>query len=77
MTESKWRKAVEDKLIGKEITEVSFMSKAQADSWGWYKRPIILGLSDGNQLIISQDDEGNNGGSIFTSYDDLPVIPVL
>ena len=53
------------------------MSKDEAEEWGWYNRPIQLMLSDGHQLLISQDDEGNDGGSVFTSYEDLPIIPTL
>ena len=77
MTEAKWEKAVADKLVGKTIKSVEFMSAESAEEWMWSKRPLQILLSDGHQLIISQDDEGNNGGSIFTTYEDLPVIPVL
>ena len=77
MTEAKWKKAVADKLVGKTIKSVEFMSEESAEEWMWSKRPLQILLSDGHQLIISQDDEGNNGGSIFTTYEDLPVIPVL
>ena len=77
MTEAKWTKAVADKLVGKTITSVEFMSVSEADEWDWYSRPLTIRLSDGHQLIISKDDEGNDGGSIFTSYDEIPTIPTL
>lgn len=77
MTEAQWTKAVTDKLVGKTIKSVSFMTQDLADEWGWYSRPLQINLSDGHQLIISKDDEGNDGGSIFTTYEDLPTIPVL
>ena len=77
MTDAQWKKAVADKLVGKTIKSVSFMTQVEADEWGWYKRPLQINLSDGHQLLISQDDEGNDGGSVFTTYEDLPVIPVL
>ena len=76
-TDHQWQKAVAHHLVGQKIVSVSFMSKTEAEEWGWYNRPIQLMLSDGHQLLISQDDEGNDGGSIFTSYKDLPIIPTL
>ena len=77
MIESKWKKAVADKLVGKTIKSVEFMSTSEADEWMWSKRPLTIRLSDGHQLIISMDDEGNDVGSIFTTYEDLPTIPTL
>jgi hypothetical protein len=76
-TDKQWQKAVAHHLVGQKIVSVSFMSKTEAEEWGWYSRPIQLNLSDGHQLLISQDDEGNDGGSVFTTYEDLPVIPTL
>jgi len=77
MTEATWTEAVVDKLVGKTIKSVEFMSTSKADEWMWSKRPLTIRLSDGHELIISMDDEGNDGGSIFTSYEDLPTIPAL
>jgi|TARA_R110000751_G_scaffold60450_1_gene126179 hypothetical protein len=77
MTEAEWTEAITDKLVGKTIKSVSYMSEEIADDWGLYSRPITLLLSDGCKLIIMADDEGNDGGSIFTSYKDLETIPTL
>jgi len=77
MTEKKWTADVAAKLVGKTIESVSFMSEETANEWDWYHRPLQINLSDGHQLIISKDDEGNDGGSILTSYEDLPTIPTL
>jgi|TARA_R110002020_G_scaffold75774_5_gene192546 hypothetical protein len=78
MTEAQWTKKIAEKLVGKKIVSVAYMSEADAEKWGWYKRPIMMNLSDGHQLIISQDDEGNDGGSVFTSYDGpIATIPTL
>ena len=77
MTDLQWKKAVADKLVGKTIKSVEFMSTSKADEWMWSKRPLTIRLSDGHELIISMDDEGNDGGSVFTSYEDLPIIPTL
>ena len=43
----------------------------------WYDSPICILLDDGAWLIPMRDDEGNDGGSMMTTYEDLPVIPVL
>jgi hypothetical protein len=77
MTDAQWTKAVADKLVGKTIKSVSFMTQEVAEKWGWCNRPLQINLSDGHKLLISKDDEGNDGGSIFTTYEDLPTIPTL
>jgi len=77
MTEAEATKAVADKLVGNTITSVSYMSEEIAKDWGFSRRPITLMLSDGHQLIILADDEANDGGSVFTSYEDLQIVPTL
>ena len=41
----------------------------------WSSRPIEITLSNGVLLVPTQDDEGNNGGSIATNITELPTIP--
>ena len=53
------------------------MPEKLAKEQGWYKRPIQILLSNGTWLTPSMDDEGNDGGALFTSDEDLPTIPVI
>ena len=78
MTEEKWVANVASKLVGKTIKSVEFMSTYEAKERGWCNRPLMIRLSDEHTLLtFSKDDEGNDGGSIFTTYKDLPTIPTL
>ena len=47
------------------------------EEWGWYKRPITLELDDDTILIAQMDDEGNDGGAIYTNIKELQTIPVI
>ena len=51
--------------------------KDARDNFAWDSQPCEIYLEDGIILTPSMDDEGNNGGALFTTLDDLPVIPVL
>jgi hypothetical protein len=72
-----WIKKINKLLVGKKIVKVEYMNEADAEEQGWYKRPIQIRLEDGTWLTPSQDDEGNDGGALFTSDEDLPTIPVI
>ena len=51
------------------------MSEEEADDMDWVNRPIQIRLSNGIWLTPTQDDEGNDGGSISTNTTD--IIPTL
>jgi len=53
------------------------MSSQQCEELGWYSRPVMFQLDDGNWIYPSQDDEGNNGGALFTNDKKEWVLPVL
>jgi len=63
-------------LEGKTIKTVRYRTPKEAEEFGWYSRPIIIQFTDGTYIIPMRDDEGNDGGSIEGSNDDL-VFPVL
>jgi hypothetical protein len=75
--ELQWIQRISKLLVGKKIVKVEYMNEADAEEQGWYKRPIQIRLEDGTWLTPSQDDEGNDGGALFTSNEDLPTIPVI
>jgi hypothetical protein len=67
--EKHWNHKAQQVLEGRTIAKVFYMNEAEAEEWGWYKRPIIMVLDDDTQLIVSADDEGNDGGSLFYAND--------
>jgi len=67
--EKYWNGKAQWVLEGKTIVSAAYMTEQEAEDWGWYKRPIIMVLSDGTELILSADDEGNDGGSLFYAND--------
>ena len=75
--EIQWIQRISKLLVGTKIVKVEYMNQADAEEQGWYKRPIQIRLEDGTWLTPSQDDEGNYGGALFTSDEDLPTIPVI
>jgi hypothetical protein len=72
-----WLQIAKDQLLGRTITEVRYMSQEEMEGMGWSHRPVIMVLDDGNAIYPSADDEGNDGGSLFTNNEDNPVLPVL
>ena len=75
--ERTWTDAASKLLKGKKITEVRYLSKKEARDLGWNRRSIVLQLNDGTVIYPSRDDEGNDGGALFTTNNELPIIPVL
>ena len=76
-TEKRWTDVAKNQFLNKKIVAVRYLSQKEADALGWYHRPIVLQLDDGNLVFPSRDDEGNDGGSLFTNDDKQPVIPVI
>lgn len=60
-----------DKLLrGKKIDSCRYMTREEADQFGWYKRPLIIMFTDESYIILQSDDEGNDGGAAL--YEDIP-----
>jgi hypothetical protein len=72
-----WATKVEKLLVGKKIVAVRYMTADEQEEHGWYHSAIVIQLDDGTVIYPSQDDEGNDAGALFTTNDDLPIIPVI
>jgi len=72
-----WVKRIEEHFVGRTIKKVFIMPLEEADEMGWHQRPVIFELDNGHSFFASQDDEGNDGGSIFTTFEKLPAVPVF
>ena len=77
MSEAEWIALISKHLVGKKIARIEYMSGEEADDYGWYSRPVAIGLDDGTWLVPMSDDEGNDGGAITTTINEIQTIPVL
>ena len=75
--EKQWTGIAGKQLVGKRIVGVRYMTQAEADSIMWHSRPLVVALDDGSWFMPSADDEGNDGGALFTSDREESVLPVL
>ena len=73
----RWTEKCKKHLVGKKIVHVRYLNKKEMDDLGWEQIPLVIFFDDGGYMFPSQDDEGNDGGSLFTSFKDLSVIPVI
>ena len=61
-----WTKKAESILLDRKIVKVHWLTEAQAEQeFGWYKRPIVITLDDGTEIVPQMDDEGNDGGALL------------
>tara|TARA_R100001594_G_scaffold99392_2_gene133895 strand:+ start:1031 stop:1381 length:351 start_codon:yes stop_codon:yes gene_type:complete len=59
-----WTDYVNDKLLGRKIVKVEYMSTKEANESMWCSRPIAILLDDGKWIYPMRDDEGNDGGAM-------------
>jgi len=70
-----WTNQAKQVLLKRTIVDVRYLTDEEMEDMGWYSRPLALFLENGEHLIISADDEGNDGGAIF--YGTNGVLPTL
>ena len=76
-----WTKRAKDNLVGCKIIGVEYMPEKEVEDMMWYNSPLCILLENpkGEKFWIypSRDDEGNDGGALFTTIKDYPVAPVI
>jgi len=81
MTEKNYKKIWADRaskeLVGKTIKQVRYLTEKVQEDLMWYSSSLVIFFTDGSYMFPSQDDEGNDAGALFTSFENLPTIPVI
>jgi hypothetical protein len=65
------------KLKGKTIKTCRYMTDEEMKKSYWCKCPLVIIFTDGTAMYASADDEGNDGGALFTTIKGLEVIPTI
>jgi len=63
--EKHWNKYAKDRLVGRSVVSVRYLTAEEAEDMGWYSRSLVIAFDDGSYIFPSQDDEGNDGGALF------------
>ena len=55
-------------LVGRRIVGFGWLTKEESRGLNWSYQPCILELDNGHWIIPMSDDEGNEGGTLKTSF---------
>ena len=79
--ENYWTNQAKSNLVGATIVKVEYMAKEETEDLMWFKSPlcILLKRKNGTMFWIypSADDEGNEGGALFTTIKEYQCAPTL
>ncbi|MCK9436401.1 MAG: hypothetical protein M0Q12_04240 [Synergistaceae bacterium] len=64
-------------LLGSRIVDIRYITEEEKQLLGIYKCPIIIQLSNGVLIWPMRDDEGNDGGALYTSKSEIGIIPTI
>lgn len=60
-----WERRASEKLVGKRVKGVRYLTKGEVEALGWCASALVLEFEDGTLLFPSRDDEGNGAGALF------------
>jgi hypothetical protein len=76
-----WTDQARLNLVGATIVKVEYMPQEEIDDMMWQRSPLCILLKRKNGTMFwvypSADDEGNDGGALFTTIKEYPCAPVL
>lgn len=72
-----WNIKAKRLLLNRKIVNVEYLTGKECDEMMWYNAPITFQLDNGIWCFPSRDDEGNDGGALFTSDDNTSCLPVI
>ena len=75
--EKYWDEVAKGLLLNKKIVNVRYLTEKEAEDLGWYERVVAFQTEDGLWFFPSRDDEGNDGGALFTSDEKDSCLPVM
>ena len=73
----RWEDRCSAVFVGKTIKYVRYQYTCEIKNLGWSKKSLVIFFTDGSYIFPASDDEGNNGGSLFTSFEGTGGIPTL
>ena len=76
MTMRDWSGDATEIFKGKTVDRIRYTDEAELESLGWDISTPVIFFTDGSWILASSDDEGNYGGSLFTSSTQMEVIPL-
>ena len=63
---ARWEATANRILLNKKIVKIKWLTEDQAEQeFGWRKRPVMLVLDDGTEIVPQMDDDGNDGGALL------------
>ena len=72
-----WKNRLSPEILGQRIVRLRYMTKKEAEGFGWYSCPLMMQLENGTWLIPSKDDEMNDGGAMHLNNKDRELKETL
>ena len=74
---TKWEESIGKAFIGRKIVKIEYLNKEEVNDLEWNSVPCCFQLDNGVWFYPQQDDEGNDGGALFTTDKELSIVPTL